>query len=554
MILFNNNEKLFGSFFNYYSHNYNAFAQYAPAPVSPTGPTINDPNLKVEVVVAPSGIKVKTSMAFLGPNDILVLEKNTGMVKRIVNGKMLPQPVLDISVANKIERGLLGIAVAHNLTSDGKRYVFIYYTQASGNKDADEFSQFLPPSSNSLYRYEWIDDKLVNPKQLLALPATPGATNRPDHIGGKVTIGPDDHAYVVIGEVGGHQTKAENFDNGPPPDGTGGILRVTQDGQSVPDSPFGDDSPLSFYFAYGIRNSFGMAFDPVTGKLWDTENGPDYGDEINLVNSGFNSGWAKIQGYAKDSKLGTTNPNDLVKLSKNAKYSDPKFEWVDPIGPTALVFLNSDKLGTQYKNDMFVGDINNGNIYHFKLNEDRTGLLSPDGLPVKKKAITSQQIPVFKFGQGFGGITDLQVGPDGYLYVLALSGEIFRIVPSSIATAANTANTTVSSIQQQQSQKTIILTSDAKNKITIIGVKGQKSYDPNPIHIKVGDTITWINADLVAHTVTSGNKYNALTSGKQFDSGSIISNGAYSQKFVTLGVYDYFCLFHPTMKGQIIVK
>ena len=102
-------------------------------------------------------------MAFLAPNDILVLEKNTGKVDRIVNGKMLPQPVLDVAVANKIERGLLGIAVAPSLSSDGKKYVFLYYTQAGGKTDGDEFRGLAPPEGNMVYRYEFTNGQLVNP-------------------------------------------------------------------------------------------------------------------------------------------------------------------------------------------------------------------------------------------------------------------------------------------------------------------------------------------------------------------------------------------------------
>ena len=426
----NNFDKLF-TLFSFKSNQ--AFAQYSVAPTATNGPILSDPNLKVEIILPNSTSKAKTGMAFLGPNDILVLEKTTGKVDRILNGKMLPKPVLDVQVAGKIERGLLGIAVAPNVTSDGKRYVYLYYTQAGGSIDGDEFTGFVPPLGNVVYRYEFVNGQLINPLQLMNLPAAPGITNRPDHIGGKVAIGPDDNVYAVIGEVGGHQTKAQNDADGGPADGVGGVLRTTPDGQIVPNGPFGKKAPLGLYFAYGIRNSFGLAFDPVSGNLWDTENGPNYGDEINMVFPGFNSGWNLIQGYAKDSQEGHTDPSDLVKLSKSAKYADPKFEWADPVGPTALVFLNSDKLGAQYKNDLFVGDINNGNIYHFKLNADRTELLTPSGQPIKKTAITSQQIPSFRFGQGFGGITDLRVGPDGYLYVLTLSGNIFRIVPSSVA-------------------------------------------------------------------------------------------------------------------------
>ena len=88
--------------------------------------------------------------------------------------------------------------------------------------------------------------------------------------------------------------------------------------------------------------------------------------------------------------------------------------------------------------------------------------------------------------------------------------------------------------------------------ITKLGPK--QWYLPRELLIGANDTVTWINADLVAHTVTSGKDYDPLTSGSLFHSGSIISNGVYSHKFTKPGVYDYFCLFHPNMKGQVIVS
>ena len=542
--------------FIYSSPSYQAFAQYAVAPSSPTGPTVMDPTLKAQVV-SPATNKGSTSMAFIGPNDILVLEKNSGKVKRIVNGSVLSKPVLDLAVANKIERGLLGIAVAPNVTSDGKKYVFLFFTQAGGITDGDEFSQKPPAKGNMIYRYEWVSGQLINPKPLLQLPANPGATGRPDHNGGKLAIGPDGNVYAVIGEVGGHQTQAANLENGSSPDGTGGVIRVTPDGLPVPNGPFGDKPPVNYYFGYGIRNSFGIGFDPVSGKLWDTENGPDYGDEINLVEPGFNSGWELIQGFAKDSRFNHTT-SELVKLSKGAKYSDPEFEWVDPVAPTALVFLNSDKLGAQYKNDMFVGDVNNGNLYHFKLSADRTKLLAPDGSSIPKKPIISDQLSAYKFGSGFGGITDLKVGTDGFLYILANNGAIFRIVPSIFASSNPAFYASPYPpgyvLQQNSKQLSQLPSNTTANKVIIVGVKGLKSYDPNPIKIKMGDIITWVNADVISHTVTSGKDYDPNISGKLFNSGGMITNNVYQLKFAVPGTFDYFCLFHPDMKGQIIVS
>jgi glucose/arabinose dehydrogenase len=373
-------------------------------------------------------------MAFLGPNDILVLEKEAGTVQRITNGKVLPQPLLQVPVSPKNERGMLGIAIGkHN---NGPTYVFLYYTASGSGGGAKSLA-------NVLYRYELVNNnnntqQLGNPKLLLNLPALPGT----NHNGGKVVIGPDNNVYTVIGDLKTHRTQSENIVNGPHVDSTGGILRVTQDGQPVPSPPLGKTTaPLNLYYAYGIRNSFGIGFDPVTNKLWDTENGPGYGDEINLVEPGFNSGWAHVMGiWAPEGAIGketagpiVSNPSsNLVDFAGKGKYRPPEFIWLKSVAPTALKFFNSVKLGKQYQNDLFVGDYKNGNIYHFKLNQARTGLVL-NGTLANKISNTPQDSQPLIFASGFdGGITDLQVGPnDGYLYVLTFSGSIYRIVPTS---------------------------------------------------------------------------------------------------------------------------
>jgi aldose sugar dehydrogenase len=387
-------------------------------------PTIaKDANLKVELVT--QGLRSPTSMAFLGPNDILVLEKDSGTVQRIIDGKMLPQPLLQVPVSMTDERGMLGIAIAKH--SNGPTYVFLYYT-----KDGGGGPQSL---ANVLYRYELSNDQLINPKLLLNLPALRG----PNHNGGKVVIGPDSNVYTVIGDLRAHRTQAQNVVNGPPADSTGGILRVTQDGQPISNAPLGQGTaPMDLYYAYGIRNSFGIDFDPVSGKLWDTENGPTFGDEINLVEPGFNSGWVQVMGiWTPEGAIGketagpvNSNPSNLVDFAGKGKYRAPEFIWFKSVAPTALKFLNSDKLGKQYQNDMFVGDIKKGNLYHFDLNQARTGLVLNGTLSNKISNTASDSQPVI-FASGFdGGITDIQVGPDGYLYILAFAGSIYRIAPS----------------------------------------------------------------------------------------------------------------------------
>ena len=411
----------------------------SPLPLSTApqkGPLIYNPSLKLDMVV--KGLKFPTTMAFLGPDDILVLEKDNGTVRRIVNGTLLPEPLLDVNVSTQEERGMLGIAV---LPKHGNRptYVFLYYTE-SKTKDGDDINASLAnsrPLGNRLYRYELADNntKLINPELLQDLPAMQG----PRHNGGKMIIGPDKNLYLVIGDVRNHATQARNELSGPPPDGTGGILRITKDGKPAQGvkgkkTILGDTYPLSLYYAYGIRNSFGIDFDPVTKKLWDTENGPTYGDEINRVKPGFNSGWNKVQGRWNVTQNETirniaSHIVGLVNFNGTGKYSSPEFTWKPPVGVTAIKFIHSDKLGKQYQNDMFVGDFHRGYLYHFDLNKNRTGLVLNGSLADRiadspEEFVNSSII----FGKGFGGITDIEVGPDGYLYIVSYGqGTIFRI-------------------------------------------------------------------------------------------------------------------------------
>jgi glucose/arabinose dehydrogenase len=191
-----------------------------------------------------------------------------------------------------------------------------------------------------------------------------------------------------------------------------------------------------------IRNSFGIDFDPLTRNLWDTENGPAYGDEINLVKPGFNSGYTAEQAiwsHGVDPKsnisnwrIASLNPNSFVDFDGKGNYSPPEFTWIDTIGVTAVKFFHSDKFGEQYEDDMFVGSIVTGNIYHFGLNQDRTKLVLTGELEDKIAETRETGEQDIVFGEGFAGISDLEVGPDGYLYIVSLGqGKIFRIVPSN---------------------------------------------------------------------------------------------------------------------------
>ena len=400
-------------------------------------PVVKEKNLKVEQVTY--GLDSPTSMEFLGKNDIIVLEKNKGTLLRVLDGKILSRPLLDVDVANENERGLLGLTIGKDNSVNGSANIYLFFTESGVGKDNFDFCPEIinclgdQPKGNRLYKYQLIDDKLVNPKLLLDLPSSTGS----NHIGGVIDIGPDNNIYLSGGDAS-LPMEASNVKNGSSPDGRGGILRMTQDGEPVKTSIFGNKYPLNLYYAYGLRNSFGIAFDPLTGKLWDTENGKGYNDELNLVQEGFNSGWNLISGTSGRNDF---NESNLVSLNGKGKYSDPEFVWYAPIGVTSAVFLNSEEYGEKYANDLFVGDINNGNIYHFDLTANRNSLILNGNLS-DRVADNKKEYEDTIFAKGFGGITDLEIGPDGYMYILTFhertykdyhhyygNGAIYRIIP-----------------------------------------------------------------------------------------------------------------------------
>ena len=370
-------------------------------------PVINDPSLMAEIVV--EELSSPTSMAFMDSNNILVLEK-TGSVRLISNGILQEQPVLNVLVDTESERGLLGIATLEDDT------VFLYFTEGGETL------------RNRVYRYNWNGETLVNPTLILDLPAIPG----PNHDGGKLVIGPDQYLYAIIGDLN-HDGKLQNFLDGPEPDDTGVIFKVNpNDGSAAPNNPFvnSGDSVLSRYYAYGIRNSFGIAIDPITNMLWDTENGPGEYDEVNLVRPGFNSGWQTVMGPISRSG---ESIDDLVSF-QGSQYIDPVFSWQITPAVTDIEFLHSSKLGDKYANNIFVGDYNNGNVYYFEVNEDRTGIIfdaSQTDL-IDLVADNEEELSTIIFASGFGSITDIVTGPDGFLYILSYDdGIIYRIAPSS---------------------------------------------------------------------------------------------------------------------------
>ncbi len=349
--------------------------------------TVQDSTLIVEEFV--TGLSSPTSISFIG-SDILVLQKNDGKVRLIQNGVLQANDVLDLPVSNNSERGLLGI---ETVGTD----VYLFFTEALIDGGS--------PIGNHVYKYFWNSTHLVNPVLIKNFTATPG----PNHNGGVLTKDQNDNVFAIIGDLN-RDGKLQNYLTGEPDD-TSVILQVDPPGSII---------------GMGIRNSFGLAIDPVTGNMWDTENGPQTFDEVNLISPNFNSGWEVIMGPATQEQI-----NSLPGF-ESFVYSQPEFSWEDTVAPTSIFFIDSPSF-PNYSNNVFVGDCNNGNLYKFTLNQARDSFVfsHPDLLDlVLDEGDDATEI---EFGTGFGCITDIEMGQDGFLYVSSLgNGIIYKIIPPEI--------------------------------------------------------------------------------------------------------------------------
>ena len=381
-------------------------------PPGPEIPVIFDDNFVVEEFV--SGLNFPTTMDFID-NNIFVLEKNSGNVRLIKNGVLQTEPILRLDVGSFREHGLFGIAVKDES-------VYLRYSTEDAKNDS---------GINWFYKYHWDGKKLINPTLIKKIDAWE------IHNGGVMAVDSNGSIFTIIGDLG-------NKKNGPLQnqitgkiDDTGVIMTI---------------EPTEEYHAIGIRNGFGLTFDPVTGLLWDTENGPAIIDEINLVQQGFNSGWDKIMGHTKNDseKMSAFSENiflperwynffiKILKGDNNAfsnfnaihgkfEYSEPEFTWVKPIGVTGIHFIQSSKF-QDYHNSVLVGDFNNGNLYKFTLNEERNGFVFNDKNLQDLVLNIGDKNDEIVFGTGFAGITDIKEGPNGDIYIVSIgAGKIFRI-------------------------------------------------------------------------------------------------------------------------------
>jgi len=441
-------------------------------------------------------------MAFVGGGEMLVLEKSTGRVRRVADG-MVTGTALDLAVNSASERGLLGIALHPNFTVNG--FVYLYWTESTIGADSTVLSE-VPLLGNRVDRFVWNGSSLAFDRNIINLRARQsdsGQTERGNHNGGVLRFGPDGKLYVLVGDVG-RRGQLQNLADGPvgpgspddafggpEPDNahlTGAILRINDDGSTPSDNPFfaagaaiggQTGANIQRLFAYGIRNSFGMAFDPRSGGLWAQENGDDSFDELNRVEPGFNSGWVQIMGPPgriaqykaietdpmapqpftpggyfglqqirwPPTNLADTGVQALLRLFAlpGSHYSAPEFSWKFGVAPGGIGFLDGNALGTRYANDLFVGaartSLEGGHLFRFNICgratargiasfDPRLADLVADNL--HKFEITESQSLLF--GSDFGVTTDVQTGPNGNLFLVSLSdGAVYEVFDSGAA-------------------------------------------------------------------------------------------------------------------------
>jgi glucose/arabinose dehydrogenase len=372
--------------------------------------SVVDPDLRVQTYA--TGLDRPTGVVFLnGSGDALVTQKDDGRVLFMRN-RRVAGTALDLPVANDSERGLLGIALSPGFARD--RRVYLYHTVAGADGGSS--------TANRISRYRWDGSRLVFDRNIIDLPGGPG----PNHDGGKLLFDTKGKLYAVIGDLN-RRERTSNFEDSSTTNNVAAIIRIQPNGGTIQTNPFASVPGARNVFAYGIRNSFGIAIDPVTGVLWDTENGSSSFDEINRVTAGFNSGWRDIMG-PRSRNGGTTGT--LTEFNSRSAYSDPEFSWAETVAPTDLHFLDSSRLGADYRNDLFVGDVNTGSLYHFELTANRRAL-QLDGdladLVADNSGNRLAEQDQIIFGSGFGVVTDILNGPGG-MFVLSLSqGKLYRI-------------------------------------------------------------------------------------------------------------------------------
>ncbi|HET9332196.1 MAG TPA: PQQ-dependent sugar dehydrogenase [Gemmatimonadota bacterium] len=355
------------------------------------------PAPELSIVTIADSLESAVQLAFLPDGRRLFTEKATGRVRLMAaDGSVSPRAVLDVAVAFSGERGLAGLTIGPDFVREP--VLFVWYTASPTAEDTHDRE---PEGVAGVFveRHRVAGDSITpgSGERILELPARPG----PFHNGGNVRFGPDGKFYVSMGEL----DKNANLNAQRTSNPMGSILRYNQDGTIPVDNPLGQDNPI---WVYGLRNPFGFTFDPADGTLWIADNGPAGHDRVLRMAAAENAGWPFVWG------LPTSPLERIAAAVLGEKFRPAVWEsYAARVAPTGIVVLRDHAYGAALDGRILVGFYNTGEILQLELDATRTRVT---------RAGT--------FADGFaGGITDLELGPDGRLYVLTLT-HLYRLDPA----------------------------------------------------------------------------------------------------------------------------
>jgi glucose/arabinose dehydrogenase len=334
-----------------------------------------------KAVPVKTGLNGPSGFTFGPSGNIWFLERGTGEV-RILNRKTgATHRFFAIShVDGSGERGALGIALDPAFPT--KPVVYVYVTR-----------RWNGHIRNQLVRIRKVGRTGTDMKILLTIQGTAGSY----HDGGRLLFGPGGKLYLIVGDAHDDANAQDLSDNL-----RGKILRLDRDGSGASGNPHGR------IWSFGHRNSFGFTFDPKTGRLWETENGPSCNDEINLIAKDGNFGWGANQDCSTGSAPQNTNN------SGPSPRRLPKTYFPSPIGITGAEFCVSCGLGAGVAGDLVFGDVNTSSIRAVNMNATRTGFSTA---------------PRILLATGTGGVHSLEVGPKHRIYFSGPNG-IYRLAAS----------------------------------------------------------------------------------------------------------------------------
>ncbi len=322
------------------------------------------PNPKFQVQSVWQSLNYPTSLAFASDRRLLFIERHTGRIRLIERGILQPDPMATLEVAGGGEQGLLSLALHPDFAAN--RLLYVYCT-APG------------PLRNRIIRLRERDGHAEDARVILeGLPAAP------HHNGGGLRFGPDGKLYVGVGDADDPTTPQD------PAVPSGKILRMNPNGSIPGDNP----QPGSLVYALGIRNAAGLAFHPLTGRLFATDSGGERGEEVNLIRPGGNYGWPKVVGAGRD-----------------ARFIDPVLTYRSSAAPTTMAFYTGLRYPPAFRFNLYVGEYTTGVIR-------RLVLRYPDYEQVEREEILIQAP---------GPVIDVADGPDGYLYFSTPTG-IYRVL------------------------------------------------------------------------------------------------------------------------------